>query len=109
MSNVIYLNGVEQFSTEVLNSTGIVLVDFYADRCAPCQMLWPILEQVSLEAEGKAVKVVKINVDQNSDLATQFNVMSIPVVFFIKHGKMVESVVGLRDKNFYQNKIASLL
>ena len=87
----------ENFKEEVLNSEKPVLVDFYADWCGPCNAMAPIIEELAKELEGKA-KVGKINVDENSDIAVEYNVMSIPTLIVFKNGKEEKRLVGLRDK-----------
>ena len=93
----------ENFESEVLNSNLPVLVDFYADWCGPCKMMAPIVEKLSEELEGKA-KVGKINVDENQDLAMQYNIMSIPTILIFKNGKEAKRFVGFRDKNELLNE-----
>lgn len=88
----------ENFEKEVLNSNIPVLVDFYADWCGPCKMMAPIVEKLAEELEGKA-KVGKINVDENQDLAMEYNIMSIPTILIFKNGKEEKRIVGVRDKN----------
>ncbi len=87
----------ENFKEEVLNSEKPVLVDFYADWCGPCNAMAPVIEELAKELEGKA-KVGKINVDENSDIAVEYNVMSIPTLIIFKNGKEEKRLVGLRDK-----------
>ena len=87
----------ENFEKEVLNSEKPVLVDFFADWCGPCKMMAPIVEELATELEGKA-KVGKINVDENSDIAVEYNVMSIPTLIVFKNGKEEKRLVGVRDK-----------
>lgn len=87
----------ENFKEEVLNSEKPVLVDFYADWCGPCKMMAPIVEELARELDGKA-KVGKINVDENSDIAVEYNVMSIPTLIIFKNVKEEKRLVGLRDK-----------
>ena len=78
------------------NSSKPVLVDFYADWCGPCKMLSPIIEEIARERED--ILVAKINVDEESELAGRFNVMSIPSLFVIKNGKIVNQASGARPK-----------
>jgi len=87
----------ENFKEEVLNSEKPVLVDFYADWCGPCNAMAPVIEELAKELERKA-KVGKINVDENSDIAVEYNVMSIPTLIIFKNGKEEKRLVGLRDK-----------
>lgn len=87
----------ENFEKEVLKSEKPVLVDFYADWCGPCNAMAPVLEELAKELEGK-VKVGKINVDENPDIAVEYNVMSIPTLIVFKKGKEEKRLVGLRNK-----------
>ena len=87
----------ENFEKEVLKSEKPVWVDFYADWCGPCNAMAPVIEEVATELDGKA-KVGKINVDENSDIAVEYNVMSIPTLIVFKNGKEEKRLVGLRDK-----------
>ena len=93
----------ENFESEVLNSNEKVLVDFYADWCGPCKMMAPVVQQLSKELQGKA-KVGKLNVDENQDLAMEYNVMSIPTLVIFENGKEYKRFVGVRDKNELLNE-----
>ena len=86
----------ENFQNEVLNSDKPVLLDFYADWCGPCRMVGPIVEEIA--GERSDIKVGKINVDEQSGLAAQFGVMSIPMLAVIKNGEVVNRSVGARPK-----------
>lgn len=83
----------ENFKSEVLASDVPVLVDFWAPWCAPCRMLSPIIEQIAKEKEG-ALKVGKVNVDEEGDLASEYGVVSIPYLALFKEGKPVKDAVG---------------
>jgi len=85
--------------TTIIN-TGKVLVDFWAPWCGPCQMLGPIIEEVEKEM-GDKIKVQKINVDEDQELAGQYNVSSIPAVFIFVDGQIKETIIGLRQKQDY--------
>lgn len=86
----------ENFQNEVLNSDKMVLLDFYADWCGPCLMVGPIVSEIAEERSD--VKVGKINVDEQPELAAQFGVMSIPMLAVVKDGKVVNQAVGARPK-----------
>lgn len=87
----------KQYDQEVLNSKGLVLVDFYSETCGPCKRLAPILEELSNDFEGK-LKIVKINVNENSMISFKMGIMSVPTLVFYKDGNMIESSVGLLPK-----------
>lgn len=93
--SVIVVNNTN-FSQEVLQSDKPVLVDFFATWCGPCKMLSPIVDQ--LADEHPEVKVCKLDVDENQDLAQQFQVMSIPTLILFKDGQAASKVVGLQTK-----------
>lgn len=84
------------FNQEVLNSDKPVLMDFWAPWCGPCRMVVPLVEEIAKERSD--IKVVKINVDEEQELAMQFGVMSIPTLVVIKNGKIVNQVTGARPK-----------
>ncbi|MFY9233843.1 MAG: thioredoxin [Fimbriimonadaceae bacterium] len=85
------------FEQTVLNSEVPVLVDFWAEWCGPCKAIGPAIEELATEYEGRA-KVVKINVDQEGDLAMKYGVMSIPALLVFKGGKVVDQMVGALPK-----------
>lgn len=88
----------ENFEAEVMNSDRPVLIDFWAPWCGPCRMLSPTISEIA-EEYGDKVKVCKVNVDEQGELASTFGVMSIPTLVFIKEGKIVNSVTGVRPKD----------
>ena len=92
-----YTFTVANFEEEVLNSPLPVLVDFYADWCNPCKMMAPTVAKLAEAYEGK-VKVGKINVDEQPELASKFSIMSIPTLVVMKNGKIVQQVSGARPK-----------
>jgi thioredoxin 1 len=86
------------FESEVLESSMPVVVDFYADWCAPCRMLGPVLDRVSTAFDGRA-KIVKVNIDQEPALAQQFNVSSIPTLTFVLRGEVVAQSAGMPSES----------
>ena len=88
----------DNFESEVLNSDIPVLVDFWASWCGPCKMLSPIIEEIEKEYDGK-VKVGKVNVDEEMELALKYQVTSIPTVIIFKNGEAVNTSVGFRKKD----------
>ncbi len=91
-----------------LENNEVVLVDFYADWCGPCKALHPTLESLASEFDGKAV-VSKVNVDNNPELSQQFNVRSIPALFYFQNGKLVTKQAGLQSKSSISETINGLL
>ena len=87
----------QNFDEEVLASEQPVLIDFWAPWCGPCQMMGPVIEEIANEYVGK-VKVGKVNVDEEPELAQQFRVMSIPAIMLFKNGKVEKQLVGARPK-----------
>lgn len=87
----------ENYKEEVLNSDKTVLIDFYADWCGPCRMMSPIIDEIA-EEMSNTVKVGKVNVDDNQDLAMEYGVMSIPTIVVVKNGEVSKTFVGVRDK-----------
>ena len=93
----------ENFEEDVLKSNQTVLIDFYADWCGPCKMLSPIVEEVA--NENLDIKVVKVNVDEQQELAINYDVMSIPTLVVIKNGQEINRTVGLISKEEIINLI----
>ena len=98
----------QNFQKEVLNSEGLVLVDFWSPTCPPCLMLAPIIEEIAKEFEGKA-KIGKLNVFENQETADKYQIFSIPTIIIFKNGKEIERAVGLRPKQVIVDKLNSLL
>lgn len=85
------------FEADVLSSQVPVLVDFWAEWCGPCRALGPILEEISSEV-GEKAKIVKVNVDENGDLANKYGIRGIPTMIFFKDGQAAKTLVGLQPK-----------
>lgn len=96
------------FKAEVLESKMPTVVDFWAPWCGPCRMVSPIIDELAQEFEGK-IKVGKINVDDNSQTAGAYGVMSIPSVLFFKNGVPVKTMVGAQSKENYKQEIEAIL
>jgi len=92
------------FKSEIKEYKGVALVDFWAPWCGPCMMLTPIMEELATEMDGKA-KIAKVNVDEESGLAMEFQIMSIPAVFVFKDGDVVETLIGAQSKDTYKEAI----
>lgn len=105
--NEINLNS-SNFNEEIMNTDKLVLIDFFATWCGPCKMLSPIISKIANEYSG-SIKVCKVNVDENQDLALKYNVMSIPTLIFLKNGKVVKSSVGFCPKSELNKIINDLL
>ena len=85
------------FQAEVIESEVPVLVDFWAPWCGPCRMVAPVVEEIA-EERGEALKVVKLNIDENQNTAIQFNVMSIPTLILFRNGEVAKTVIGAYPK-----------
>lgn len=106
MSDLVFTD--QNFEEEVLKSNIPVLVDFWAQWCIPCRTVSPIIEDLAKEYDGK-VKVGKMNVDKNSQIAGQYGVMSIPSIIFFKNGQPVKTMIGAQAKENYKQEIEQVL
>ena len=93
---------------EVIKAQGLVMIDFWAAWCGPCRIISPTVEELSKEYSGK-VKVLKLNTDENSDIASRYQVMGIPTLMFFKDGTKLDQIVGVVPKQFLKAKIDSFL
>ena len=104
--NVVPVNE-SNFDSEVVNAATPVLVDFWADWCGPCKMIAPILDEIANEKAG-AVKVAKVNVDENQGLSSKFGIRAIPTLLFFKGGSVREQIVGMTSKRDLIAKLEAL-
>jgi thioredoxin 1 len=97
----------KEFKKEILDSKKLAMVDFWATWCMPCQMLKPVMEEISKEY-GEKIMVRAMDVDQNPETAKAYNIMSIPAVLFFKGGELVDTLVGMHPKDTYISVIEEL-
>jgi thioredoxin 1 len=96
------------WESEVLKAQGVVMIDFWAAWCGPCRMISPTVEELAKEYSGK-VKVMKLNTDENSEIASRYKIMGIPTIMFFKDGSKVDQIVGVVPKQQLKAKLDSLL
>ena len=106
-SNVIHVTA-DNWQSEVMQATVPVLVDFWAEWCGPCKMIAPMLDELATELAGK-MKVAKVNVDDNQELAAQFGIRSIPTLLVLQHGEVQEQMIGAVPKASLQAKLSKYL
>ncbi|WNM57416.1 thioredoxin [Candidatus Nitrospira allomarina] len=108
MSDLVAKADAANWDGEVLKSSEVVMVDFWAVWCGPCQMVAPIVDELAQEYQGK-LKVMKLNTDDAPEVAGKYQIMSIPSILFFKGGQVVEKIVGARPKQQFKQVIDSLL
>lgn len=99
----------ENFNDEVIKSSVPVLVDFWAPWCGPCKVQSPIIDELAAKYGPGQIKIGKLNVEENSEVASRFHVMSIPTLIIYKDGKPVAQMVGLQDNEILEEKINSII
>lgn len=99
---------LDTWDKEVIKSPIVVMVDFWASWCSPCKMVAPTVAELAKEYEGKA-KFVKVNTDENQDLATRYKIRGIPTLMFFKNGEMVDQIIGAVPKTQLRAKLDTLL
>jgi thioredoxin 1 len=96
------------FDQEVMSSSKLVLVDFWAPWCGPCKMLSPIIDEISSEYDGKA-KICKVNTDENMSLSAKFQITSIPCLILFKNGEVLQKIIGFKSKSDIKKVIDAAL
>ena len=105
-TNIITLT-TDNFQQEVIKSPSPVLVDFWAEWCGPCKMIAPLLDEIARE-KGDAVKVAKVNVDENQSLSFKYNIRAIPSLLFFKNGQLRDQITGMTSKKDLLGRIEAL-
>lgn len=108
MAEGIMVATTANWESEVLNAQGLVMIDFWAPWCGPCRMISPTVEELSKEYSGR-IKVMKLNTDENSEIATKYKIMGIPTIMFFKNGTKLDQIVGVVPKQQLKAKIESFL
>ena len=102
------VSDTKTWEIDVIGSPVPVFVDFWAEWCGPCRMVGPVVEELAVDFDGK-VKFVKVNVDEANELATKYNVFSIPTLLILNKGKVIAQQVGAGSKDMYKNMIDNAL
>ena len=97
----------DNFEKEVIKHKGAAMVDFYAPWCGPCKMMAPVIEKLAKEYDGK-VKIAKLDVDDNTDTATKYEVQSIPTIVFFKDGEVADKLIGFQSEENLREKLDSM-
>lgn len=98
----------QRFDAEILNADNLVLVDFFATWCGPCQMMAPIIEEIAEESDG-SYDVYKCDIDENEELALEYSVMSVPTMIIFKDGEEVDRFIGVSSKHSILNALKSCM
>jgi len=104
--NIVTLNK-DNFAKDVLQAATPVLVDFWAEWCGPCKMIGPLLDELADEYQGK-VRIGKVNIDHDQDLAVQYGITAIPTLLFFKDGQVVQQIKGARSKKEFKESLDRL-
>jgi len=105
--NIVTLTA-NNFKAEVLESTTPVLADFWAEWCGPCKMVAPILDELASEYD-KRVKIGKVNIDEEQNLAVEYGIRAIPTLLLFKHGEVTDQIVGLKSKRDFKAKLDAVV
>ena len=107
--SVIHITSEQEFQEKVVQFTGLSIVDFRAERCGPCRMPGPIMEQLAEENASKQIQIIKVNVDENPEVSAKYGIRNIPTVIFLKNGEIKDKVVGAVPKSTLAAKLDALL
>ncbi len=107
MSKTIFTD--QNFDNEVIKSPQPVLVDFWAPWCGPCKIQDPIIEEITRDYKNKPIKIGKLNVEENPQTASKFQIMSIPTLVIFKNGKPIQQMIGVQDKNTLKKKLNQII
>ena len=108
MSENILSITTESWDKEVIQSSSLVVIDFWGTHCRPCKTIAPIIEELAKEYTGRA-KVVKLNVEESPEIASRYKIIGVPTIMFLKNGNVMERIVGAVPKEQLKSKLESLL